>query len=573
MEEQTMNKRLIAFILALMLLVCLFAGCSDKSTDSSASDTSAETETKTEEKKEEKKEEPKKEEEKKEEPKKEEEKVEEPASNFNETGWPVCNEPESFTIWASSDATAPEEFPMNKIVSEATNVYPEWICISPAAIAERKALMWASQDYPDVLGPSVPTKDECHQYGPMGILMPLSDLLDKYAVNFNQYADDTVRVAMMSSDGEIYFVPYLCEIDSWCRGYNINQNWLDALGLDMPTTLDEFTDVLRAFKDGDPNGNGDNTDEIPFAIAKVWSLLESVTPFIGNFGIPGDYQVIDGEVVNGYINTSFRDACIYLRDIYNEGLLDPEMFTIDNATRNARGKGEPAVYGIVLGYTPPWHFGDNKTQYTTMPLLKDANGNTAKWYIPSLRSVDVGCQLAITVACKNPEVVMRWCDYMMQPDNSIQVDKGPVGIMLDETYHEYGTDKLPAGYNTWSDWMAANRFQQLPRIMTPQAFADYNLPWEKGDQQWRDERDAAYLDHVVESVQEIAPLEDETEILTMYQADVQKYIEETMASWVTNNGNIEGEWENYLSTMEILGEGEIRKVKQQQYERYLTLLD
>ncbi len=102
---------------------------------------------------------------------------------FYKTGLPIVDKPVSFTIWASTTASDPSTFPMCKIYEEDTGVSPEWIPVSPEGLTERRNLMWASGDYPDVLGPSIPTATDIDTYGPMGIIAPLNDYIDEYLVN------------------------------------------------------------------------------------------------------------------------------------------------------------------------------------------------------------------------------------------------------------------------------------------------------------------------------------------------------------------------------------------------------
>lgn len=497
-------------------------------------------------------------------------------SNFNETGLPIVKEKVTFDVWACTTASDPEKFPTNIMISEATNVYPNWICISPASLEERKNLMWASGDYPDVLGPSCVSKTDVNRYGPMGILLPLNDLLDKYAVQLKKYATEDVYVRMKSNDGNIYFIPTLSENASWDRGYSINQTWLDALGLEMPDTLDSFLEVMRAFKTQDPNGNG-LSDEIPFSIAPYDTVFNMWPGFFGSFGLPGGYQIDEnGKVINGYLYDSFKEGLIFLRDMYTEGLLDKETFTIDSATYNARGKSDPTVYGCFLGYISYLHVGQqNEEHFETMPLLKGKSGDP-KWIVKDRNPIAITYQMAITKSCKVPEVVVRWADYMMDPYISVQIDRAPIGIYYEDGVTWKIKETVPEGYASWSEWLPANRFQQLPRIITPDAQKAMGIPPQNRERilYERANRDKLYLPYAVQEFPaSITPTFEESEELVRYNTDINKYLHETVARWISGNGDIEGEWGTYLSTMEDLGALKVLEIMQKQYDRYLTLLD
>ena len=129
--------------------------------------------------------------------------------NFNETGLPIVNEKIEVEVLASTTAADPNNFPMIQKIEEATNVHINWNCISPDGQAEKIALMWASEDLPEVFGPGTVSADDINTYGPMGYILPLNDLIDKYCVNFNTYLTekgilDEVKAKMTSPDGNIY---------------------------------------------------------------------------------------------------------------------------------------------------------------------------------------------------------------------------------------------------------------------------------------------------------------------------------------------------------------------------------
>lgn len=69
-------------------------------------------------------------------------------------------------------------------------------------------------------------------------------------------------------DGHIYTLPGKKPLrPKGCDTPFINKAWLDRLGLEIPTTVDEWYEVLKAFKEQDANGNGDPNDEIPLTAA------------------------------------------------------------------------------------------------------------------------------------------------------------------------------------------------------------------------------------------------------------------------------------------------------------------
>lgn len=112
-------------------------------------------------------------------------------------------------------------------------------------------------------------------YGQQGVFLSLNDLIKKQGYYINQMFDENpeYKEVITAPDGNIYAIPevnecYHCSLSVklW-----IYKPWLEKLDLKMPQTIEEFHQVLKAFKELDPNGNG-KQDEIPLAkTAKSWN--------------------------------------------------------------------------------------------------------------------------------------------------------------------------------------------------------------------------------------------------------------------------------------------------------------
>jgi putative aldouronate transport system substrate-binding protein len=103
-------------------------------------------------------------------------------------------------------------------------------------------------------------------------------------------------------------------------------DWLDKLGLQVPVTLDDFKNVLIAFRDRDPDGNGIK-DTVPFSFDLSY---ENICPlFRGIFDINADYSVVNGKIQYAFATENARKMTAFMADLYREGLLDPEFAIMD----------------------------------------------------------------------------------------------------------------------------------------------------------------------------------------------------------------------------------------------------
>ena len=134
--------------------------------------------------------------------------------------------------------------------------------------AEAMNLLLAQGDLPDIVGGNL-IQQPVNQYGPEGAFLPLNELVKEHAPNIQAFwdANPELQQAISSYDGNYYYIPYLPD-GEFGRAWYIRQDWLDALGLEQPQNVDEYYQVLKAFREQDPNGNG-LKDEIPY-FARDW---------------------------------------------------------------------------------------------------------------------------------------------------------------------------------------------------------------------------------------------------------------------------------------------------------------
>lgn len=156
-------------------------------------------------------------------------------------------------------------------------------CPRPAPGPNRKTLALVGGEYGDIIlrdksatDANMAVTDE-ETYGPQGIFLDLTDLIDQYAPNIKammeKYPD--VKAAMTSMDGKIYGLPYVFHTAT-VQGHTafFSEEWMKNVGVDkVPETTDELYDMLVAFKEQDANGNGDPSDEIPFTCVGLTTTI------------------------------------------------------------------------------------------------------------------------------------------------------------------------------------------------------------------------------------------------------------------------------------------------------------
>ncbi len=297
---------------------------------------------------------------------------------------------------------------------------------------------------PDVLFKANLTPKQEMDWLENGQLVDLAPYLAEHAPNLSKILDarpDWRRI-ITQPNGAIASLPILNNADRQCCVW-INQSWLTALDLTMPTQVDEYTNVLRAFRDGDPNGNGQK-DEIPLSLLGPWEakfLLHA-------FGIvANDYNVyVDegGEVRFAPYDDRYRAFIGWLKMCLEEGLIDPNAFRQMQGARANTGatedKDAPITLGGMVTIAPMTMVQlDKTTNFAVLPPLAHDGAQTFRRL---LNGVGRGA-FAVTSACPDVPAALRWVDALYTEEGGRLAFAGLVGE--DYTVNDDGTWKWSSG--------------------------------------------------------------------------------------------------------------------------------
>lgn len=408
-----------------------------------------------------------------------------------------------------------------------------------------------------------------------GMIIPMNDLMEEYGFFLKQSLDTAkesgynVQEWITSADGNIYTLPSFSAslTNSYPHKLWINQGWLDALGLPMPTTTEEFRETLRAFKTQDPNGNG-TADEIPFSGAKqqlYYGYDPIINAFIYNQSDQSRMYVEDGTVKFAPVQKEWRDAMIYLRELSEEGLYYEGSFTQDSTSIQQMATNDNDILGCFEGLGHDLVVvTDDQTiidRYNSVPALTGPEG---KHYV-TWRAPSVNASGTITAKCEYPEIAFRVLDLMAGPEGGVISRYGEKGVNWDDadegTIGYYGTPAIMKILeNTWSAaGQNQNFLQQSPFVLDP-AIAT-GIQWDGN------EKEAGYikalsvmkLDETGEIPEEyLANLVftlDEIEKINTPRTDIDAYILQSIANFAAGEWDPRDDstWETYQSEYDKMG--------------------
>lgn len=256
---------------------------------------------------------------------------------------------EDIEVWGTNTGYLPVE-----AGSELYNLYKEMMGVGIVqpyvewnggeTYLEQLNLRIAAGDMPDVFSPWNGIESELIK---SGALLDLTDLLQEKAPHLWESIPEEMWDAVKANDptGEnrIYVIPQVLNYGR--NGGMIRQDWLDSLGLKMPTTQEEFVEVLRAFKNDDPNGNGVADEIATGGRAEVRWMGQ----MFGQYGIAmwegyPQWDIYDGELTYSAVTQNMKDCLEWMSELYAEGLLDPETLLNDKSAWD--GKINSGVVGV-----------------------------------------------------------------------------------------------------------------------------------------------------------------------------------------------------------------------------------
>lgn len=503
--------------------------------------------------------------------------------------YPLVNEKTTLKVMVRGNPLV-ENFETNEFTKwyeEKTNVHIEWEIVPEQSMQEKLNLVLASEDYPDViLGLNISPAQQMI-YGSQGAFLPLNDLIEKQGTQTKKMFEDNpnIKSIITALDGNIYALPEVneCYHCSMSQKLWIYEPWLRKLNLDMPETTEEFYEVLKAFKEQDPNGNG-IADEIPLSISpKSWSSSIDaflLNAFVYNPVFSSNYKHIfvkDGKLDVSYNKPEWREGLRFMNRLYAEGLLAPESFTQDDnqliqigenpdtVILGASTGGHQGVFTQLLGESGRWK------EYKTVPPLQGPGG--VRYAAFDSTGLNPGA-FVITKKAKHPELALRWADGLYEREHTLRSVYGrPDQEWREAKEGEIGINGEPAD---WSELKSYGTVQNVAWIQTGPSLRtnDFRLSAvAKGEDDLEvilyNETKNNYEPHKPTDVSTVPPLflsnEQASEAADLSKT-INDYVDEMMARFIIGDASLDNDWDVYVQQLEAMNVSRLLEIYQQAYD-------
>lgn len=482
-----------------------------------------------------------------------------------------------------------------KYIEETTGVDIEFVYYSSSqseAIQQLSLTVTAGKELPDViLGFTGMSHYVVNQFGEDGYFIDLTDLIDKHATNYKnalkkiseEDREYLEKKAINQTTKEMYSIPLaICPaFDDMQSLMYINHNWLNKLGLQAPTNIEELRTVLEAFKTQDPNGNG-KQDEIPM-LGGYLGTRNDITTYLINafvyFNSGNDFNVTDGKVWDPLVTDEFRQALIFANKLKKDGLLSDLCFTLASNTEfknlNSPTDGVEKV-GIFCGHPDLYvnSSSDSVSSYSALGSLGDATGKGG--YTVVNPSPVYWCNY-ITKDCDNPELAMKFIDAFYSDEAIMRARHGEKDV---DWYYEEGIgetgskayvnikngDAFFKGNSTWCKMMGG--------VMTKENYLAVAVEGEGNLAELSRMRQESYeiANNAVQPEERAVRLlysQAEYEVREQKNASVNDYYKEQINLFISGelDPNNDGAWNEFVTQLYEIGRQELLDVAQSAYNR------
>jgi putative aldouronate transport system substrate-binding protein len=491
--------------------------------------------------------------------------------NGNET-----QQASSFSYWsildanASSSVTQLGEVEFYKELEKKTGVKIDFSHPPVGSEDEQFNLLIASRDLPDMMeygwlvypgGPEKAIKDN--------VIIELNDLIDQHAPNIKNYLDENPEIAkqVKTDSGVLYVVPSIgIGTVNTFSGPLVRKDWLDDLGLETPETIDEWTTMLRSFK------------EKKGATAPFTMLLnrKEYDIIVGAFGVNREFYLDNGQVKFGPMEPAFKDYLSLMHNWYKEGLLDPDIGANDKKTLDAKmasGKSG-SVYGFA-GSSIGVYMNANKDKdpkydltAAQYPVLQ--KGDEPKFVNMADRYRMTG---SVAITTKNPDPVssIKWLDYYFTEEGNILKNFGVEGLTYtnENGYPKY-TDLIMKNPDKLSIAQAMGKYLRSnypsPGFVNDDRYLEqyYQLPQQQESiKVWGTyEKNAVGVKMPL-----VSATPDESQRLAKIMAEVNTYADEMYIRFIQGQESLDN-FDKYVAQMKKMKIEEAIQLQQASVERF-----
>ncbi len=476
------------------------------------------------------------------------------------------------TVWMelnpllSTKVTNFGETPLAKEISKRTGIEIEYIHPPQGQTKEAFNLLLASGELPDIIRYNWYEQD-AQKMIDNKIILDLTEDIEKNAPNLKKILSEHPDWdKQVKTDGGSYYTFPFFRGDKSLLSYTgpiVRKDWLDELGLEIPETIEDWENMLIAFKEK-------KGADVPLSLTVNYFDHGFIA---GAYGIYGDFYVDNGEVKYGPMEDSYLDFLTLLNKWYKAGLLDKNIASADSKMLDTYMLNDRmgATVGLV---------GGNLGKWTTAMMEKDDKVNLVATPYPVMNKGDepemAKCDwdanpvsgFAISAKTKNRDLAVKFLDFCYSEEGSMLLNFGIEG----DTYEM--VDGQPKFTQKMIDILNGTNTEETSHFYSMGTYSGPLVQDKRLVEQtlvYDNQKEAYKTWSVPKAFEHKMPLvqynEEEREIRSSFMTDLTTYKEEMVMAFITGSRPL-SEFDDFRNQLEKMGIKDVLKVENAAYKRY-----
>lgn len=458
-------------------------------------------------------------------------------------------------------------------LAKRTGVDIEFNMLSEATYVEQTNLLISSEDFPDIFANGVGSYDQ-NMLGALedGIVYDLTDTMAENAPDYYALIQSHPEwAASIATDGH-YLTFQTCNIGVQSQGIMLRGDWMDELGLEIPTTIDELKDVLRAMH---------NAYDSPMTLLINRDLGDGLYTAFNHGEVGYSMNLVNfqqtapnsGEVISAIASEGYFNHLTFMRELYEEGIINEDFLGIAKEL----GNYESSYYSNVCG---AWYDGAETVD-------NGANAKDASWValpisMPTYKDEEIHMSsyaeygrgpsnAIVSGGSEQPEIAMMFLNYGYTPEGReliqlgienetfVRNEDGSVAYTELLTEYERGVRTAQWAYLT-NSWMQTEQLESAVYMM-------YSDTATAACEMWT--ADAAAAGNSMTLPVGLSLNEDETAVVNQYLTDISTYFSEMATKYVICEITAD-EYKQALEEANKIGLDDVTAAYQSAFDRYMA---
>ncbi|WP_135550020.1 extracellular solute-binding protein [Paenibacillus cymbidii] len=475
-----------------------------------------------------------------------------PSANAEGGTLPISKNKATISYYAANFPFAPvsNDMIVFKELEARTNVNIDWKLVPAEELEQKLNVLVSSGNIPDVM---VGPPDMMNKFASKGLFIKLDDLLAKYGQHIMKKMDDEnglIKKMVKNDKGEIYYIPQFRSEIKYLTASMIQTSVLKELNLKAPATLDELSTTLKAMKAKYPNSYPISKRELGYLTLPIFSAYD----------VSDDFRIVKGQLTYPpYESPKFKEALKYLSTLYKDNLIDKEYITNTTEIFQQKVKEDKVFFmSDSIEYIPI--FKDMGKQFEGLAPLKGPYGDQF-----SIRRPAYNKALYVSAKAKDPELIVKWLDYLFTDEGITLTNWGIKG----DTYTEEN------GVRKFADKIVKHEKGGINGARSFGIFPEYFVHYQilESRASLLSPAEVAGIKAMDGTYQPLLPplsgTQEEDDKYAKIMTDVNKYVKEMIDKFIVGKANIDTEYDAYLQTLKKMNVEEAIGIKKAQYDKYL----